>query len=111
MLLIYSLTVPLTADVPKFIEFIEKEYFSAVHWGPTRVGQILGLKLLSNREAPDEAADVHSFFLLVDWSGLAMGQIRLDGDAVTETLEKFGGLLTRLGAFDEVANFNNPLLQ
>lgn len=45
MLLIYSLTVPLTQDLTIIIEFIEIKYFPAVHMGSTRVGAGYGFEI------------------------------------------------------------------
>jgi hypothetical protein len=98
VLILYRITIPKTLDEQQFIEFIREKYFPAVHRGPTRVGQIMGVRML--HPAADTDSE-NSLYLLVDFDGLAIGQIRVDDESVVEEMEKLGAVLTRLGAFDE----------
>lgn len=99
MLILYKITIPETLDQSQFIEFLKERYFPAVHRGPTRVGQITGLHFL-HAEANTDGESL--FYLLIDFDGLAGGQLRVDDDSAQQELEKFGAVLTHVGVFDEI---------
>jgi hypothetical protein len=99
--IIHQLTLPEDQDAEAFVAFMQDEYFPAVHKGPTRWGQVMGLALLRGVSATHERT--RSFLLLVNFDGLATGDIRIDDAEVQGKFEGFGVRIDRLGAYDEVA--------
>jgi hypothetical protein len=82
------------------VKFTLEEYFPAVHKGPTRVGKVTDLVLL--QAEPEGRTTGCEFFWHVGWSGLAMGDVRLDDETVTGKLESFKADVKRIGSHGEV---------
>jgi hypothetical protein len=99
--IIHQLTLPEDQDAEAFVAFMQDEYFPAVHKGPTRVGQVIGLALLRGVSATHERT--RTFYLLVNFDGLATGDVRIDDAEVQDKLASFRVRGERLGAYDEVA--------
>lgn len=100
-MIIYQIRLPKKEDAQAFVKFIHEEYFPAVHKGPTRVGQVTGLVLLQGEFKGGTTGC--EFFWHVGWSGLAMGDVRLDDETVASKLESFKPRIKRLGFYSEVA--------
>jgi hypothetical protein len=100
-LIIHQITLPEKQDAEAFMEFMRDEYFPAVHKGPTRVGQVTGLTLL--RGVTETHERMHTFFMHVNYAGLATGKLRVDKEEVQSKFETFGARIEHIGAFDEVA--------
>jgi hypothetical protein len=83
------------------VKFIHEEYFPAVHKGATRIGQVIDLVLLQGE--PEGRTKGCEFFWHVGWSGLAMGDVRLDDETVASKLGSFKPRIKRLGFYSEVA--------
>jgi hypothetical protein len=94
--IIYQIKLPKKQDPGAFVNFMQQEYFPAVHKGPTRVGQVTQLALLQGDTA-------HEFFWHVGWSGLSSGEPRLDDKKVASKFKSFGPNIKRIGFFREVA--------
>ncbi len=103
-MLIYSIRLPKKQDAEAFVEFMRDEYFPAVRKGPTRVGQVGDLMLL--QEEPEGRTTGCQFLLHVRWNGLAMGDVRLDNEAVASKFDSFKARMKRIGSFVEVAKWH-----
>ena len=78
-MIIYQIKLPKTQDAEAFVTFMNKEYFPAVHKGPSRVGQVIDLRLLQ-RENELEGDDVgNEFAWHVGWSGQPTGEVHVRG--------------------------------
>jgi hypothetical protein len=99
--IIHQITLPEEQDAEAFVEFMQNEYFPAVHKGSTRVGQVSGLALL--RGVTDTHARTHTFLMFVSFGGLATGDARIDDPEVQRKFDAFGARNERLGAYEEVA--------
>jgi hypothetical protein len=100
-MLIYQIKLPKKQDAEAFVKFMNEEYFPAVRKGPTRVGQVIDLTLL--QVEPEGRTTGCEFFWHVGWNGLAMGEARLDNQAVARKFESFKPRVKRLGSYVEVA--------
>jgi len=102
-MIICHIKLPRKQDAEAFARFMREEYFPAVHKGATRVGQVLGLRLLAreNEVTGDEVA--HEFVWQVEWSGIHIDNVRVDDAAVIRKLETFKADIKRLGSYNEAA--------
>lgn len=100
-MIIYKIKIPATKDPEAFAKFMRDEYFPAVHKGATRVGKILGMRLVQGGR--DEYASSNEFYWLIEWSGLTQGEPRVDDEAIAEKFKKLGAKPKRLGLFTDVA--------
>lgn len=107
-MIIYRIELPQEQDADEFVAFMREDYLPAVHRGPTRVGEVLGLTLLQGD--PDPETTVPAFFLHVEWAGLEgdYARLRLDDQAAADRLEAFGAHLQRLGFYREVVRWSGP---
>ncbi|MEY2490020.1 MAG: hypothetical protein QOC70_1962 [Verrucomicrobiota bacterium] len=106
-MIIYQISLPKKQDAQAFITFMQKEYFPAIHKGPTRVGQVTDLVLL-RREARAEADNDKGpeFFWHVGWGGLPMLHISVDDEKVASKFKKFKAKVQFLGFYGEVAGWH-----
>ncbi len=96
--MIFYLTLPANQDAGTFVQFMDAEYFPAVHKGATRVGQVTELALLQG----NTTSITHEFYLQV--TGLMAGhEPRLKNEAVQKKFESFGVQLKPVGEFASVA--------
>jgi len=86
--------------IDAFVEFMRDEYFPAVRKGPTRVGQVTGLKLL--RGVSETHEPTNTFFMHVTFDGLAQGRAIVD-EEIQRKFDSFGTRVERLGAYEKVA--------
>jgi hypothetical protein len=82
-------------------EFLRDDYLPAIRMGPTRVGQILGLRLWRNVDDPGTATS--RFLLEVRFSGYSHLQPHIEDPDVEARFETRGVSVERLGAFNLVA--------
>jgi hypothetical protein len=98
--IIYQITIPERMIGETFIEFMRDEYFPALHKGPTRVGKVTHLSLLRVSEGQLS----NTFFMHVDYDGLASGAPVVDNEEVQRKFDSlYGAHVKRLGAHTEVA--------
>jgi hypothetical protein len=98
--IVYRIALPAGQDADAFEEFMRDRYLPAVHRGPTRIGQIVGLSLW--REVSGFHESTSPFLLHVDFVGAAAGGVRMNDEEVTKEFEAFGAALEHLGAYREV---------
>lgn len=103
-MIVYQLELPKEQDVEAFLTFMRAAYLPAIHTGPTRTGQVLGLALW--QEDTESETGGQTFFLHVEWNGLGgnYARLRLDDEAVEGRLAGFGARLHRLGLYREVVS-------
>jgi hypothetical protein len=99
--IVYRVDLGEGKDGDAFEEFMADRYFPAVRKGPTRVGQVTGLTLWRGRAETHVETD--TFMVIMDFSGLATGQLRVDDDDVQRDFEAFGAPLQRVGVFSQRA--------
>jgi hypothetical protein len=105
-MIIYQIKLPKTQDAEAFVTFMNEEYFPAVHKGPSRVGQVIDLRLLQ-RENELEGDDLkHDFLWHVHWSGQPTGEVAIDDEAVARKFEAFKAKIKRVGFYEEVATWH-----
>ncbi|MEP7340891.1 MAG: hypothetical protein ABI977_24380 [Acidobacteriota bacterium] len=102
-MLIYQIRLPKKQDAEAFVKFMQEEYFPAIRKGQTRVGQVIDLTLL--QVEPEGRTTGCEFFWHVGWSGLAMGDVRNNNQAVARKLESFKARIKRIGSYTEVATW------
>ncbi|WP_324672163.1 hypothetical protein [Hymenobacter sp. GOD-10R] len=102
-MLIYHIRLPKKQDAKAFATFMREEYFPAVHKGPTRVGQVLGLLLLARENEVTSNDVAHEFIWQVDWSGISIENVRVDDAVVARKLEAFEPDIRRLGSYNKAA--------
>ena len=98
-MLIYKIRLSKRQDPEAFAKFMRREYFPAIHKGPTRIGQVTGLALFQS----DSTDTTHEFLWHVGWSGLSSGGPRVTDAAVRRKFDSFGAKITPLGAHTKVA--------
>jgi hypothetical protein len=104
-IIIYQVTIPQRMVAESFVEFMRDEYFPAVHKGPTRIGRVTRLSLLQTSEAP-----CNTFFMHVNFDGMASGAPRADEEQVQKKFEaEYGVHVQRLGAYCEVASWSEEV--
>lgn len=101
-MIIYQIRLPKNQNLAAFVEFMEKEYFPAVHKDATRMGVVSSLTLLQGDPQTADAGLVHHFFLHVGWGGLRDAEIRVDDEKVVRKFREFNPDFKRLGFFSEV---------
>ncbi|WP_216324521.1 hypothetical protein [Deinococcus aestuarii] len=101
-MIIYQIELPQDQDAEAFVTFMREEYLPAIHLGPTRIGQVLGLTLY--QEDTESQTEARRFLLQVEWSGLGgnHARLRLDDETVEGRLATFGAHLERLGFYREI---------
>jgi hypothetical protein len=104
-LIIHQITLPEEQDSNTFIEFMRDEYLPAVHKGPTRVGQVIGLALLRGVTATHERTN--TFHMHINFGGLATGKLRIENEEVQRKFETFGARVEHLGTYGEVAAWSD----
>jgi len=103
-MIIYQIKLPATQDAAAFAKFMRDEYFAAVHKGATRVGKVTSLTLLAG--GTDTGASTSEFLWLVGWGGLSSGDVRIDDDAVQKKFKSFKPRVKRMGAYREIASWD-----
>jgi hypothetical protein len=102
--IIYQIKLPPRMIAETFVEFMQEEYFPAVHKGPTRVGQVTRLTLLRSGAETDE--EINTFFMHVSYSGLAPRDISVDDKEVKLKFETlYAKHVKRLGTYFKVADW------
>lgn len=96
---VYKIRLSKKQDAEAFATFMRREYFPAVHKGPTRVGQVTGLALFQG-ESTDTS---YEFFWHVGWSGLSSGGPRVTDAEVRRKFDSFRAKITPLGSYSKVA--------
>src|SRR5262249_9913291 len=106
MMVVHLIKLPTTLYANRFEEFAKTSYLQAIHDGSSRVGQVLGARVLRRRRLNQgEGEDLgQEFLLLVDFDGVEARLPRIDDTAVENAFNAFGAIVTEMGAFDEVAS-------
>lgn len=99
--IIHRITLSDEQDADAFETFMRDEYLPAVHKGPTRVGQVTSVTLL--RGVADTHQRMPTFLMNVGYDGMATGRVNVDDQAVRDKFESFGAQIERVGAFTQVA--------
>jgi hypothetical protein len=104
MTIIYSLKLKSLLQANSFEEFARTKYLPALETGPTRVGQLLGARLLRQQRAHEsDPIDLENrFLLLFEWSGVWIDLPRSTDPTVQKVFDVFDAEVTRLGHFETV---------
>lgn len=109
MFVISEIELPKGKDPAAFAEFVREKWMPTVHMGPTRVGQVQGLKLLQQAGAAEtdgeDDAGGHRFLLLVGWDGLPPGNGRrwIEDETLVRGLKRFRATVKASAVWQDVA--------
>ena len=112
MTIVYSIKLRSLLQANSFEEFARKRYLPSLHTGSTRVGQLLGARLLRQRR--DHESDPieldNQFLMLLEWSGLPIEMPRTDDPAVQKIFDSYDVEMTQIGRFETVGTLDGRLL-
>ena len=97
-MIVSTIRVPEGVDAEEFETFLREEYLPGVRMLPTRVGQILAVRLW--RPADDHPSGPGGFVLEADYSGFSNTRVRVDDEDLQTRFDAYGAVLERLGAYE-----------
>ena len=101
MTTVYRVAPAADISEDEFERFMREEVFTSIHQGPTRVGQITGVRFYrfgpgAKASASDRLSRVESYIWLIEWNGLDETVDALAGPAI-EKLEAAGAAVRPAG--------------
>lgn len=108
MLNAHLLKLPSLLQAESFQEFARTRYLSSLFAGPTRAGELHGVRLLRRRRAvTSEPVDAdNQFLMLADWTGVAIDLPPVRDPTVDGVLKSYRVDVERIGHFDPVAGLS-----
>lgn len=112
MTIVYSMKLKSLLQANSFEEFARKKYLPSLYTGPTRVGELLGARLLRQRRAHEsEPVELdNQFLMMLEWSGLPIEMPRTDDPTVQKIFDSYDVEVTQIGRFETIATLDGRTL-